>query len=296
LSRHTWLRPIRCDHCSAISAAGNYVTRRSKLRKEEVDLIQRPLITPFAVSYTVYIPILRLAINPTLIFMRLLPVYCCYLLIGLPPTLAAQQKDNFPTIRMEPYPEKGIYRFPAFTDGAIVMRDGMRSSQKLNFNISLNEMHFISEKGDTLSVAEPEAIRYISLQGTRFYYDKSYYQVIDSAGAIMLAFTQLLSIQQHRVSAYGMTEPHEGVRTYSFYSMNGKTDPIGKDEKITVTARDVYFFGDKYGHFVKVSKAFILEHFQEQQDTLKNFISTNRIRFHSYGDLIKLMQFCKGLQ
>jgi hypothetical protein len=227
--------------------------------------------------------------------MRLLLIHCCCLLIGLPAKLAAQQKENFATIRMEPYPEKGIYRFPVFTEGVILMRDGTSSSQKLNFNISLNEMHFISEKADTLSVGEPEAIRYISLQGTRFYYDKGYYQVIDSGGAIMLAFTQLLSIQQHRVSAYGMTEPHEGVRTYSFYSMGGKTDPLGKDEKITVTAREIYFFGDNYGHFSKANKDFILAHFQKQQDVLKNFISTNRIKFQSNSDLLKLMQFCKSL-
>jgi len=226
--------------------------------------------------------------------MRLLFCCLCFCTV-LPSTLTAQQ-ESFPSIKMQPYPEKGIYRFPSFTDAVLVLRNGLSSTQKLNFNISLNEMHFISEKGDTLSIAEPETLQYISIRGSKFYYDKGYYQVTDSIGDLLLGFTQLLSIQQHRVSAYGMTEPHEGVRTYSFYSSNGKTDAIGKDEKITVTAREIYFFGDKYGHFSKASKAFVFDHFRQQQSALRNFITVNHTNFHSYKDLVRLMEFCKTLE
>jgi len=226
--------------------------------------------------------------------MRLL--FCCLWLCTVLPSMLVAQQENFPSIKMQPYPEKGIYRFSSFTDAVLVLRNGLSSSQKLNFNISLNEMHFISEKGDTLSIAEPETLRYISMQGSKFYYDKGYYQVTDSIGELLLGFTQLLSIQQHRVSAYGMTEPHEGVRTYSFYSTHGKTDAIGKDEKITVTTREIYFFGDKYGHFSKASKAFVFDHFRQQQTALKDFVNSHHTNFHSRADLIKLMEFCKTLE
>ena len=193
-------------------------------------------------------------------------------------------------------PQKGIYRFPAFTEGTVVFRNGMISSERFNFNISLDEMHFISQQGDTLSLADPVTINFVSLNGSRFCYDKGYLQTIDTASGIMLAFRQLLTIQQQRPAAYGTTEPHEGIRSYSFYTGNGQTYRMGQDEKITVTAREYYFFGDAYNHFSKASKDYILQHFQNNQAAIKEFIKTNHINFNVLKDLRKLMEFCRGLK
>jgi len=224
--------------------------------------------------------------------MRLILLCVCPLMI-LYSDLSAQVK--FPEIKKELFPEKGIYRFPAFTEGTIIMRNGIISGQLLNYNISLDEMHFIGEKGDTLALADPFSVSFISMNGSRFYYDKGYLQTIDSSNGIMLAFRQLLSIQQHRPAAYGMTEPHEGMRVYSFYAPNGKTDKIGDDDKVTITAQDVYFFGDGYGHFTKTGKAFILEHFEKHQDTVKTFLKTHHTNFNKLDDLEQLLKFCRQL-
>jgi len=193
---------------------------------------------------------------------------------------------------MEAFPQKGIYRFPGFAEGTVLMRDGTFSSQKLNYNISLDEMHFISNSGDTLSLADPATVSVIDLNGNRFYYDKGYYQAVDSAGKLLLAFRQVLSLQQHRPSAYGMTEPHEGIRTYHFYAANGKTDQIGENEKVTVTAREVYFFGDAYGHFSKADKAFLLNQYNEHQEAIRDFLKANHTNFNRLNDLTQVIKFC----
>lgn len=196
-------------------------------------------------------------------------------------------------------PEKGIYRFNSFNEGAMIFRNGIMASGKLNYNVSLDEMHFIAENGDTLSVADPATLSFINLNGSRFYYDQGFLQTIDTAtaGGVILAYRQNLNAQQQRkLGAYGITEPHEGIRTMSFYTGNGQTYKLGDDEKITVTAREYFFFGDGYGHFSKASKQFILDHFDKQQDKLKEFIKTNHINFNVLKDLLKLMDFCRGLK
>src|SRR3954471_8859249 len=88
--------------------------------------------------------------------------------------------------------QKYIYRFPSFAEGTIVFRNGIINSAKLNYNIASDEMHFISTAGDTLSLADPATIYFISLQGSRFYYDKGFLQVIDTIAGITLAFKQEL--------------------------------------------------------------------------------------------------------
>jgi hypothetical protein len=203
-----------------------------------------------------------------------------------------------PEIR-EVLPEKGIYRFPAFNEGTIIFRNGIIAAARLNYNVSLDEMHFITEKGDTLSVADPATVNFINLNGSRFYYDKGYLQTIDTTttNGIILAFKQtLIAQQQRKYGAYGITEPHEGIRALSFYTGNGQIYKLGGDEKITVTAREYYFFGDAYGHFSKAGKEYILLHFEKHQAALKEFMKTNHTNFNVLKDLLKLMQFCRQLQ
>ena len=172
-----------------------------------------------------------------------LPLLCICVAVFFHVNLLAQ-KQHYPTIKGE-LPEKGIYRFPSFTDGTVVSRNGIISAARLNYNISLDEMHFISQNGDTLSFADPATINFISMNGTRFYYDDGYLQTIDTAGKIILAFRQGFVEQQLRTGAYGTTTAHEGARTYTYFTGNGQKYKLGEDEKITVTTREYYFFGDE---------------------------------------------------
>ncbi|MEP6750227.1 MAG: hypothetical protein ABJB86_20985 [Bacteroidota bacterium] len=218
-----------------------------------------------------------------------------FLFVALFTNIDIRAQAAHPEIR-QVLPEKGIYRFPLFNDGTIVFRNGNISAVKLNYNITLDEMHFISDTGDTLSIAEPALVNFISSNGSRFYYNKGYLQAIDSANDIILAFKQVLSIQQLRPAAYGTTEPHEGLRNYSFYTGNGQTVRLGEEEKIKVTSHDIYYFGDAYGHFSKAGKEFIFGHFEKQHEAVSEFIKTNHINFNVLKDLSKMMAFCRGLK
>ncbi|MEP6750019.1 MAG: hypothetical protein ABJB86_19930, partial [Bacteroidota bacterium] len=70
---------------------------------------------------------------------------------------------------------KGIYQFPMFTDGTVVLRNGIVYAAQLNYNVLGDEMQFINEKGDTLGIADPLTINFISLQDHKFYYEKDHY-------------------------------------------------------------------------------------------------------------------------
>lgn len=226
---------------------------------------------------------------------RLLFLLCCSFL-AMDNCLQAQVKP--PEIRQF-LPEKGIYRFPAFNEGSVVFRNGIASAAKLNFNISLDEMHFISERGDTLSVADPATISFISLNGSRFYYDKGYLETIDTTAAdgVLLAYRQVLAAQQQRdIGAYGITRPQEGIRRYRFYNGNGQAYNVGGNDKITVTSRELYFFGDVFGHFSKADRQYILQHFNKQESAIKDFLKAHHTNFNRLEDLLALMQFCRELK
>jgi hypothetical protein len=225
--------------------------------------------------------------------MRLIPLL---LLLFCGGCLRLRAQTDIPVITKEILPVKGIYRFDAFREGSVIFRNGIITAAKLNYNISLDEMHFVIESGDTLSVADPLTVSFINLNGSRFYYDKGFIQAIDTFHGIILGFKQILLAEQERKQAYGIVKPHEGVRTYSFFTGNGQKYQLGEDELIQVRSREFYFFGDAFGHFSKTKREFVLQYFPAQQATITAFIKQHHINFNSLDDLLELMQFCRGLQ
>ncbi len=152
---------------------------------------------------------------------RILPLLLC--LAGIINNVCLLAQVVPPEIR-QVLPEKGIYRFPAFREGTIVFRNGIMNSARLNYNVSSDEMHFLDEKGDTLAIADPASINFISFSDSRFYFDKNFLQTIDTftTNGIILAFRQTFSIQQRKkAGAYDMAPAHEGATTATFYGDNG---------------------------------------------------------------------------
>ena len=194
-------------------------------------------------------------------------------------------------------PPKGIYRFPAFIEGTIIFRNGMMSSAKINYNIISDEMHFLDAQGDTLSVADPETISFISCNNSRFYYDKGYLQTLDTNySGLVLAYRQTLDVQQDRKGAYGTVRPHEGARTYSYYTGNGQTFKLGADEAIRVSTKELFYFGDGYGHFLRAGKNAVYTRYPGHQAAIAAFIKSRHISFHVEEDLLSLLEFCRAFE
>jgi len=210
--------------------------------------------------------------------------------------LSAQEKSAPADIYSGAFADKGIYRFPAFTEGTVVFRNGNVMTVKLNYNITMDEMHFISAKGDTLAVADPPVISYISIAPYRFYYDKGYLQAIAKPGdGLVLAFKQVLVKEEGTKGAFGIATTHPGATSYDYFTLKGQQYSLGNEEN-PVSAKETYFFGDNFGHFSKASKEYILVRYEKKQDAVKNFLKTNHTSFNKEDDLLKLLQFCGQLQ
>jgi len=188
-----------------------------------------------------------------------------------------------------------LYRFPAFAEGTVTFRNGGFVTARLNYNISVDEMHFISPQGDTLALADPPAVIFINIGQYRFYYDKGYLQSIPAAGDIILAFKQVLLEEKNTKGAFGIATTHPDANSYSFFTLKGQQYKLNNDDA-QMEIRTTYFFGDTYGHFYKASKEYILNHYAKQQDAVSTFLKNNRISFNKADDFTKLLEYCKQLQ
>src|SRR4030095_15977959 len=87
------------------------------------------------------------------------------------------QKNKVVTVRagtniMDVLSAADVFRYPRFTSGKVFYKDGTATEATLNYNYLVNEMHFISPKGDALALANENNIKYISIGNDSFYYNQ----------------------------------------------------------------------------------------------------------------------------
>jgi hypothetical protein len=228
----------------------------------------------------------------------LLHLLMAFVLMAGKKSLAQSVNENLPMVRKELFASKGFYRFSGFSQGTVILKNGIVTSGMLNYNISLNEMHFINQKGDTLAIAQPDSINFISLNGCRFYYDMGYLQSINTGNDIILAFRQVLKTEHQKKESYSIDIPRsdEEITEYSFFTGNGQKYDLGANDQLFLTATEQFFFGDEHGRFKKAGKEYIFQHYEKHQAAVKEFLKTNHTSFNKLAGILQLLQFCSKLE
>ena len=192
---------------------------------------------------------------------------------------------------------KNMYRFPAFIEAEVILQNGDTATGRFNYNISGDQMHYIGVKKDTLYVAEPIAIKFISIDSCRFYYFKdSYLQSLLIIDNIVFAFRQTIFMLPPPSTLRTMSvKSYADPGTFNYYTADGKKHKLTDDKNAPLASKEQYYFGDKYGNFFPADKKFILDHYENHQPEIKSYIKTNHLHFDNKADIIKLMQYCGTL-
>ena len=68
-------------------------------------------------------------------------------------------------------------------------------------------MQFISDKGDTLAIADPLSIKYIIINSNLFFYSAGYLEVLENNESLKLARKTRLNLNWERIGGYGQPSP-----------------------------------------------------------------------------------------
>ena len=192
---------------------------------------------------------------------------------------------------------KSMYRFPSFSKAEVILQNGDTATGLFNYSISMDQMHFIGEKNDTLYVTDPLAIKFIQLGEYRFYYYKDrYFQTLFITSEIVLAFRQIIIIPRTMPSGFGYPaiyrEPKKGPLEY--YTSEGQKYNLLNDRQ-PLNTHEYYYFGDKFGNFFRADKKFIYDHYPKYQEQIRTYIKTNHIYFDNPDSIISLLKYCTTL-
>ena len=212
-------------------------------------------------------------------------------------TVAAAQKGKPWPVKVGEIPNKvlpieAMYVLPNFTNGIAFLRDGTTSAQRFNYNYLQDEMQFIDEKGDTMTIADPALLKYVQIDSMVFYYDKIFVREIFTAGKYKLAIRQeMVQLADKTRGAYDAASGASSIKTYG--SINSENSQMYKLE----VKKDVLFEGIHSYYLISANNPFLKatrKNFQLlfEDKSLSKFIKANHINFNNPEDLKTLLKYC----
>ena len=220
-------------------------------------------------------------------------VFCIY--FDLPAQTGKKYQVNPGEKIYDVIPKNDIYKYPEFTDGVVLLRNGTFGNGRLNYNSLLGEMQFIDPKGDTLSLADEKNISLITIKKDTFYYVDGCTELMANYGEIKLAARRVFSFS-NRTKAGGLNQSGSGeIETYTTYSSKQSYKDITITETLTFSEHVFYYFGDRYNHFKVASKKNLFMIYGKKDTEISKYLDQNPVNFRNEENLKKLCSFLQTL-
>lgn len=187
------------------------------------------------------------------------------------------------------------YRFPQFRKGEIHYLSGSPASALFNYNILLNEMHYIDRKGDTLALDQEHLIKHISIDGQTFYFDKQrgYQELVTAYTPLKLTkYEQLRIVNREKMSAYGQSSAASSIRSYNNISGENSYYKLNSNDVITLRKEVAYYLIDNNNRILLANKPNLLKLFSQRKKEIEKYLQETELDFTKEEDLQKLLLFC----
>ncbi len=223
---------------------------------------------------------------------RLTLAFCIFCIAKV----SAQTGNTYP-VKMGEIPDKVIpneamYLLPGFTQGVVFFKDGTSSKQRFNYNSLLDEMRFINEKGDTLTIAGTALINSVEIDSIKFYYDTGYVRQVFTQGNYKLVIKEKWKqIPDKKTGGYDMGSSIGSIKTYSSISnTNGSIGRLQVREDVLYKKENSFYVSDKFNHFQKANKKNFHALFEDKN--IAQYLKEHKVNFNREEDLEALLRFC----
>jgi len=185
-----------------------------------------------------------------------------------------------------------VYRYPQFMPGLVYFRDGRVSHAPLNLNFVNGEMQFIASSKDTLAIANPVTIKYITIQSDTFYFDKVYIELIHGNTTAKLGKREIIKLSDIRKEgAYGQMSSTSAINTTTTYYSNNQPYKLTEKSAEMLHKETVFYIGDSFNNFLPAVKKNIHKMFNSKMSGVETFMKENKIVLNKENDLMKLIDF-----
>jgi hypothetical protein len=221
----------------------------------------------------------------------------CLLLVLFATMVSAQSKKSY-TVKpgekvMDALPVHALYLYPVFKQGVVHFKNKNLGGAKLNYNRVLDQMQFIDNKGDTLSLDDEQNIASIAVDADTFYFYQGYVQKLQDLKNVKIG-TKRMMVLSHRqkVGAMGGVSSSAIASYDRLSSQQGMRDLVPR-EYLTFSEHTYYFIGDAFNRFKPLSKKSVLNMYANKQSAVETYLKGNNVNFTDETDIKKPDQVFK---
>ncbi|HEY1113039.1 MAG TPA: hypothetical protein VGE66_05740 [Chitinophagaceae bacterium] len=187
---------------------------------------------------------------------------------------------------------RDAYRYSAFRAGVVLFKDGVATKALLNYHRLYDQVVFISPKGETLALLNPETLKYVAIGADTFYVqDRGYLERLTHYAGINLARKDAILLTGYeRKGAYGTYSATTSTESKLYHSGDGRTmTKLQVDENAVFKAKSRYFLSDEYHNFFPAVKKNFYTLFKSREKRLKEYLDTHKVNFSRGEDLLQLI-------
>ena len=196
------------------------------------------------------------------------------------------------------FPQNEQYRYPEFTQGKVLFKDGMLTVTKLNYSFLAGEIQFLAS-GDTMAIADEKKIRYVQIMLDTFYYDNGYLEKVAGHDPVTMAVKQYVKLADiKKEGPMGTRSSTTATQTYAGILDQGHLMNLDLvlQEDLVLSRNDDFYIGNITNGFLLYKKSNVLKLYPQHKSTIKNYLKTNPVDFKAKDDLIKLTEYLANLK
>jgi hypothetical protein len=186
------------------------------------------------------------------------------------------------------------YRFPEFTKGVVLFKNGAYAEPKLNYNFLSGNMEY-AESQDTLNIGNPEEIMLIVISEDTFFYDQGYLELICS-GNVRVAMKQYFELKEVlKKDSYGYASSNAATESYSMLETQYKSYKLITSEDRIFERIVKYYLAVSSSGFVPFTRKKAIQLFPQKKDAIQDYLRLYKVDFDSGDDLLRFAGFLQNL-
>jgi len=187
------------------------------------------------------------------------------------------------------------FMFPAFNVGIVKLKTGEKIPLRLNYNVATEKMVFYQNK-QVFDLTEYETVDTIYIQRRKFVpANRVFYESLVNGQVSLFIQHRAQIIQPPRPAAYGGTSQVSSSTYITNLKMGGETFRMKNTQEIRVEPDPMIWIRKDGEMHPVVNKKGLLKIFQEDKNTVSDYIRQNNLNTENPDDLIKLIKYYNGL-
>lgn len=189
--------------------------------------------------------------------------------------------------------ELSHYLFPEFTQGIILMKNGMKNNVLLNYN-SLTEEMIFKDKGKMLAIGKTE----LELVDTVFIKDRKFFtlnnkfvEVIYHSKCELYAEHKCSAIEKGNVTAYGGTSETSATTSYSSINSDGRYYELELPENYRIEPYTYYWLkkNGELNMFINMKQ--LMKLYDDKKDLFKAYVKKHDVKYNNQESIVQLIEY-----